>query len=602
MKTFIKPKCKTSTEMVLPSLLIAIYILFITINQWVNRLQLGIDLSDEAFNLNQQDYRLVENKDYVMPYTEVTHLIYKFVGGDVYRFRLFGIAILLILSLTPAVIVLLKSLLYKKFLDVRFEPYLLFVLSVLLIPSTFGFLLLTPGYQWLVGIGHSIIFSTIFLFPKVRISNADKILILVLVNSGLLLTLLGRFSSGMLLLTISFVYIALNVTKLGKYFLIFELLAVSALFFILIIVFDYHKKIIFGIRATSSLQSENLNLLSEITDTTKGVLFFSFIIFFQFLYLRILLKLKYKVNILIVFPIVMLNIFISNYLFEIWKNYFTFSQSFLLFLFTSVSGLIVALSRIKISQLFLYTPLGCLPILSNFGSGNSIFTNEQPYYQSSIYFVIVGMLLFMQDINKKILNTVFFLLLILSVIFAIFVNSYSNQTYGKLLKKQNNLVTYSKDGLLYSKEKIKNMTFFKYNAQLNGMRENEKVLDLSYWHPGLVRMLEISPVPFGQWDKFYKSTLQNQFTWFNPNNQNVFNKFQSNLMFLSIPNDFILKNRISLSQCYPIEYFLSHDSELLDILRLSGPYSVKMISYYVSRPEDMTLYPDYAILVKNCSL
>jgi hypothetical protein len=602
MKTLIGSKYIYSIMFLPFSISITIYLCFLIIDQWINRLQLGIDLSDEAFNLNQQDFRLMENKDYVMPYTEVTHLIYKFVGGDVYRFRLFGIAILLILSLAPAVIILLKSLLHKKFLDIRFEPYLLFILSVLLIPSTFGFLLLTPGYQWLVGIGHSIIFSTIFLFPKVRITNADKILILVLVNSGVCLTLLGRFSSGMLLLAISFVYIALNVTKLGKHFLIFELLAVSALFFILILVFDYHKKIIFGIKATSSLQSENLNLISEITDTTKGVLFFSFVIFFQFFYLRILLKFKYKVNILIVFPIVMLNIFISNYLFEFWKNYFTFSQSFLLFLFTSVSGLIVALSRIKISQLFLYIPLGCLPILSNFGSSNSIFTNEQPYYQSSIYFVIVGILLFMQDIKKKILNTVFFLLLILSVIFAIFVNSYSNQTYGKLLKEQNNLVTYSKDSLLYSKERIKNMTFFKYNAQLNGMRENEKVLDLSYWHPGLARMLEISSVPFGQWDKFYKSTLQNQFTWFNPNNQNVFNKFQSNLMFLSIPNDFILKNRISLSQCYPIEYFLSHDSELLDILRLSGPYSVKMISYYVSRPEDMTLYPDYAILVKNCSL
>ena len=601
MKTVFESKYKYLIIFLPFSISITIYLCFLIINQWINRLKLGIDLSDEAFNLNQQDFRLMENKEYVMPYTEVTHLIYKFVDGDVYSFRLFGISIILGLSLTPAIIILLKSLIYKKFLDLKFEPYLLFIFSVLLIPSTFGFLLLTPGYQWLVGIGHSIIFSTIFLFPNVRITTANKIIILALVNSGVLLALLGRFSSGMMLLAISFLYIALNVTKLGRYFLIFELLAVSALFFVLVLVFNYDEKIIFRIKETSSLQTENLNLLSEITDTAKGFLLLSLIIFFQFFYLRLGLKFKSNVNIIIVFPIIMLNIFLSNYLFDFWKSYFIYSQSFLLFLFTSGCGLILALSKIKILQLFLYIPLGCLPILSNFGSSNSIFINEQPFYQSSIYFVIIGLLLFMQDINKKFLNTVFFLILTLSMILVIFVKSYSNQTYGKLLNEQKNLVPYSKDSLLYSKEKIRNMTFFKYNAQLNGMQENDKVLDLSYWHPGLYRILEISPLPFGQVDKFFKSTLQSQFTWFNPNNQNIFKKFQTNLIFLSIPNDFILNNRINLSQCYPIEYFLSHDSELLDILELSGSYSVKMISYYVSRPEDMTLYPDYAILVKNCS-
>jgi hypothetical protein len=570
------------------------------INQWIVRLKLGIDLSDEAYNLNQQDFRLVENNDHVAPYTEVTHLIYKFVDGDVYRFRLIGIVLILGVSLIPVLVMIVKSLQNRKFQIIKFEAHVFFVLSILLIPSTFGFLLLTPGYQWLVALGHSIVFSSIFLFPKLVITPRDKTVLLILVNSGVLLALLGRFSSGMLLLTICILYFVLILNKLGKNFLIFEFCIILFLILVMVLIFNIDKKIIFGLKATASLESENINLLFEITDTTMGVLVFFSILLFQFLYLRLLMKFSHGMNLLVFFPFLMFNIFVSNYLFEFWDNYFIYSQSFFLFLFTSVSGLIMALSKIRIFQLFFLIPLGCMPILSNFGSGNSIFVNEQPYYQSSIYFVIIGLVLFMQDISHKNLTKVFFLIPTLILIIAMFVKTYSNQTYGKLLKEQNDLVFYSKDSLLYSKEKIRNMNFFNYHAQLNGLQESNSVIDLSYWHPGLSRILQISPIPYGQWDKFYKSTLESQFNFVNPNNQNLFKKFSSDLMFLSIPGDMVLNGYVEMSKCYPIDSFLTYDSDLLNILKKSGSYQVKMISYYISRPEDMTLYPDYAILVKNC--
>lgn len=564
------------------------------------RLKLGIDLSDEAYNLNQQDFRLVENNDYVAPYTEITHLIYKFADGDVYRFRLFGIALILGVSLSPVLVTIVKSLLNGNFQIIKFEAYLLFSLSVLLIPSTFGFLLLTPGYQWLVGLGHSIIFFSIFLFTKLIITHRDKTLLLILVNSGVLLALLGRFSSGMLLLSISILYFVVSLIKLGKNLLIFEFCILIALILVMVFIFDFDKKVIFGLKATGSLKSENLNLLFEITDTTTGVLVFFSILFFQFLYLRLFMRFNHGMSFMVFFPVLMFNIFVSNYLFEFWANYFIYSQSLFLFLFTSVSGLIMALSKIKIFQLFFFLPLGCLPILSNFGSGNSIFVNEQPYYQSSIYFVIISLVLFSQDISHKNLTKVFFLIPTLMLIIAMFVKTYSNQTYGKLLKEQNDLVVYSKDKLLYSQEKIRNMNFFNYYAHLNGLQESNSVIDLSYWHPGLSRILEISPIPYSQWDKFYKSTLESQFNFVNPNNQNLFKKFSTDLMFLSIPSEMILSGNIEMSKCYSIGRFLTYDSDLLNILKKSGSYEVKMISYYIPSPEDMTLYPDYAILVKNC--
>lgn len=570
--------------------------LLISIRHWFARIDLGIDLSDESFNLSQLDERLLGNQEYIMPHTDILNYIYQLSGKDIEMFRLLGILIVLIISLAPLLFIILHFFKMNYFSNVRLLFAQLLSLSVLLIPSSFGYFLLTPGYQWLIGIGHTMIFFSIFFIFRSPFNNVNLILSLFLLNLGLVFVLLGRFSSGMLIFGIVAFYIVTQKKKLPKHFFVFYL-TFLILSFIFIVNLNYLQKIFYLYKLQQAVS--NNSIYSEITDTLMGVLLFILVLIVQFLLTKIIFRFFDHRNYLGCFIVIGISLFISHYTFDLWTIYFTYAENSLIFLFTSLTGSLLAILGIRFTHLLYIFPFGTIPILSNFGSSNPIFANEQPYYQSAIYLIIIS--LFIVSTPKSRLKLVVGPIMILLVILIIFIYSQREKSFGKSLNIGNTLISYKFDDLLYSPSKIANMDFFRFNATQNGIRLEDRVLDLSYWHPGLSRILQIRSIPVGQADKFFKPTIATQFESFNPENKNLFNLFSTSFMFLSTPFETVSQGKIVLNRCYPIESFLQHDLELQFILEKSGPYNVKMISYYVSSVEDMTLYPDYAILVKNCN-
>lgn len=569
---------------------------FMSIRHWFARLELGIDLSDESFNLRQLDERLLGNQKYLMPYTDILYYMYKLSGKDIFMYRLSGIIIVLTISIAPLLFVIFHFFKMDYFSNVRLLFAQLLSLSVLLIPSSFGYFLLTPGYQWLISIGHTMIFSSVLFIFRRPFNKILLILSLLLLNLGLLFIMLGRFSSGILIFLIVAFYIVALKKELPKHFF-YSFLTCLILLLIFFVNINYLHKISYLYKLQQAVSSNSI--FSEITDTLKGVLLFFLVLIIQFLFAKILIRFASHINLLGFFVFVMINVFISNYTFELWTIYFTYAENFLIFLFTYLTGLILAILGMRFNHLLFIFSFGIIPILSNFGSSNPIFANEQPYYQSAIYLIVSSLFIISKPISR--IKLVKGLMMILLVILIIFINSQREKSYGKSLNIGNSLVSSKYDNLLYSPNKVINMDFFRFNAIENGIRFEDKVLDLSYWHPGLSQILQIRSIPAGQADKFFKPSLASQFESFNPRNENLFNRFNTSFMFLSVPSEAVSQENIELNRCYPMAIFLKHDSELQVILKNSGPYNVKMISYYVSSKEDMTLYPDYGILVKDCN-
>ena len=111
-------------------------------------MNLGLDLTDESFNLmnltNSQD-------NFAWPYSRILGPIFNLLNKDIAQFRIADLVILSVLCLFGSVITLSEARKGKsKNILLLPSAISLQVVIILFVPSVFRYLLVTPGYQWIL--------------------------------------------------------------------------------------------------------------------------------------------------------------------------------------------------------------------------------------------------------------------------------------------------------------------------------------------------------------------------------------------------------------------------------------------------------------------
>lgn len=563
-------------------------------NFWV-RVNLGLDLTDESFNLmNLTNSR----SNFVWPYSRTLGPIFNILNNDIAQFRLAGLVILSIICLLGIVISLAganKVSKIKFFLLYSLIP--LQIVIILFVPSVFRYLLVTPGYQWILITG-SILLAILLIGLVPRYSELSIFMKITLIGISLILLAmsLARLSGGIIaVLSVTLALMWKRDVQSFKKFMVFlysSLLLTSGFF--LAFNLELIKNYVITMNNFSKVLPQAFSLKSEVTDVFLPVIFLLSLVALN----KLLLQFSF-----IRFSRANITIFHYAYLFGILPL-FAFSLSktdvILNVAFPRNSLAILCLISIFLSlnigkSEIVLIPLILLPFLTLFGSSTPAIGNWQ-----TMLFCVYGLLIFCADAlrsNNEISPTrkihLIVTLFIISASCSVLANRIGSDTYEKDLLPRKSPVD-KVTNLNYTAEKLDSINFFRSQAFENGFTSGKSILDLSYFHPGLAFILNSSTERNTIYDRFFQSSLNLQVN----NLSSTLIKFRSEKGYILLP---VEKSRIFTdSSCQNITEYLSTDP-LAKLLQSQGfNPRVRFISIYRANKVDLTLPANDVILVKVC--
>lgn len=567
--------------------LISTFSVFVSIFGFTNlvievhqRIKIGVGLTDEAFGLlfgldrarNGQTSNTYLFADLTAPILNLTQF-------NVIEFRRVGFLILVSLGSYFSIKTLRSSC--DLNLVERINYCLIYLTVIVLVSSSFRFLLITPSYQWIVMVAS--IFLAIILFrSNLEDSFRKSVFVSFAISTLVVLIEFSRLTSG------AITWIAISTYLLGKFqkkkiiLINFFLILFHSIYFLL-----FHNSFYISIQRyynLSKLDPNGSNLLFEILDVGKSTTIFTFLILAGARLGSIM--------------------FIENkYLFN--KNYFgwkdiavSFSLIILLFdfqyrdishllslLFVVVIGFLLGIKNVSIN--FFTFLIATLPILTQFGSNINANYLLAPNMLSGVLILFMSNFLeknsegyhfvrFRRLINA---SAVFFLALILfSVQNLVSTTSYENSYGSKKLQKDT--IT----GLMYDSNKLKKITDFRNQIDGSTQDDSIRVLDLSFWHPGVLFYIEKYQFPLSTLDRVFSDTL---------NEQVKLTLKQLNIPKYSRVTPILLQtsSQIPSNECRLLQDW--NDDYLLNVALKENSYNpfVKEVAVYISSEEDITLFP-----------
>jgi hypothetical protein len=563
-------------------------------NFWL-RVYLGLDLTDESFNLmNLTKYQ----DDSVWPYSRVLGPIFNLANNDVANYRKAGLGILLILCLVGIIVIMTKVKEinnFNSFILVTLIP--LQIVILLFVPSVFRYLLVTPGYQWILITGSVLLaILVVGIVPRYSKLNVFMKLILIGVSLILLAMSLARLSGGIIaLLSVSLALLWKRDAESFKKYIIFlysSIFLTSGTF--LASNFELIKTYVATMINFSRVLPQAFSLKSEVFDVFLPVIFLLVLIaltksilqIFTSRYLSVHIGVFHYTYLFVILPLITFGLSKTN----VVLGFSLPPASLAIFCLISI-----ALSlNIRKTELVI-VPVILLPFLTLFGSSTPAIGNWQ-----TMLFCVYGFLIFYAvtlrshvEVNTLRKTHFIVVLFIISVSCSVLANRIGSDTYEKvLLPRTSTFDNLTK--LHYSAEKLNSIKYFRSQAIENGFTSDISILDLSYFHPGLALMLNSATENDTIYDRFFQSSLKLQF-----------DNLSSSLSRSIIEKGYILlpveKNRVfTKSSCQNLSEYLAFDP-LANLLTNSGINpNARYISIYRSDEIDLTLPNSDVILVKIC--
>ena len=564
----------------------AISLLFISfrilIENFTRQVSSSYGISDEGFLLAMLKMRSQGNvENHIWPFTEILRIPFEISGGNVFLYRLTGI--LVIVGLFSYLLLVIKKANFDKFIFVVITTVTASLF--LTFPTPFNFLLITPGYQWILILSSTVI--TLLMMFRKNLQDFNHIEI-ILVNVLVISSILARPTGGIVILALIGIYAVPHMKSFSLRILLPQSVIWATV--VLLNIFNLRERFIALYLASQEFDPNGYNLLNEIPDIGLPFLFCTATVTLGFL---ISLKLGsatplekyecYLIGISTVAIFLLISLKLSTSKLVLVLVIYAFSLGCLSF---------VVFRRIEtVLKLFL---ISFCPFFAQFGSNISSLVNPLYLYLSlSVFFVSL-----LIKLEKAHHYANFKLNVQLGVVFILFLNSLIYLNYAK----QNNNVSYEKsvgetattrsntDGLMYNEFRLQNLDSFKSQAKIGG----KKVTDLSFWHPGLIVFAGGYPNGWSLPDEYFIESIDRQLRFLiERNDPRMFSKDSLILLESGKPEQ---PNSI----CLPITSYVLNSSLGEAILDRNLNVLVQVVAVYESSPEDFTLYPNHAVLVKVC--
>lgn len=471
----------------------------IILAEWIRRFDLLIGLSDESYLYSQLMSSAKDDNSTAM-FATILGVPFNWLNGSILNFRLFGIFIVSAIAIITGVLVE-RMLRQDKSNSYSICSAILSSIAVLLIPSTFRYLLLNPGYQWLI-----ILTSVVASISLVRLTDAKamskKSFAILFASLFLVLqiSLYTRITYFFIILTILLISVRFVKKEFQTSYLI--LVFGSVLFFVFTQPFllSKWKEIITN---ASKIDPNGYSIFSEIADVSGSILLIAGTLFVgKKLLTRDNGFSKYK-QIYFVFMILGISLLLA------WIIFSRDRLAPFVFFCTILTGKFVPSATQLLNQKgkFLFLILvSFLPVYSQFGSNTSALSNsnfvlislslllvisspfraKDPGHFISFFAAMLACVALMQVVNSQ----------------RSFETSFDNSRKVKILG----------DDLFTSNEIAHNIYIFKQNFERAKIPAGEKILDLSFFHPGGGLFLNHEVLPLGTADRFFEETFSEQFT------------------------------------------------------------------------------------------
>jgi hypothetical protein len=592
-KTISKKRAQTSMS---TSFLFSISIFAIAfgvyqqIRQLTARADIGVGLTDEAFGILHAFDRALNGQTSQTPlFADLTSIMLQVGNYDIRLFRLFGFFLLVSVSILIC---------WKITQDVKGiypKPQIVWVcltitFVVLLIPSSFRYLLVTPSYQWLILVASILIVSVL---AGIRYHTGQRIPKYALPSAALLVCIieLSRLSSGFATWSLVCFFLAKKADL--RSLLKFNLYVLCLNICYVLLNLNSSLESFARLNQIRKIDPTGSNLLIEIWDVTKaGTIALLLINLSIRLANSILVRHRFinnsKVDHKVFLQILALLILLMNFSYKDLSHLLAFVCIILIGL------LIGAVSRNQDDALFV---LALAPIVSQFGSGTSASYLIVPLVAFGFlcFFFSLGRSskteLSNYDFNHFLVSlislAISIILLVLQLILS--TTSYENGFGGKAMVKE------PVHGLRYSPEKLANIMQLRTEIRASYPVEGLRILDLSYWHPGVIFYVDGLQFPVATFDRYYSQSIFQQVA--DTVNQKGLQKQLTNVPIIVESN-----SKSPKLECLDLSNQII-DSQLRQAL-IENRFNPKVmeVAIYRSVKEDVTLYPRNVSILVPCDL
>lgn len=603
-------KYKRSTDYIWASyaiFLVSSVFIFFTLrmnySQINSNLKAGYGFTDESVPLIAIRERLTNGQSsYSLPFSEPLLGFFWLAGESIYKYRVIG---LIVLALIPFLFYVRNF--SSSYIDKSILLYLAFymLVSVFTIPSVFRFLLVTPTYQWILLVLSVLL--NIILVGRQPIVKHNIVWFHAALTACLFAMILARAPSGGVgLISVLFYFVLVNSRKDRSS----KIVVVSQLFLWIVVISlnlsNLRNRFLESVKTSQAFDPNGYSLFPEILDVLSGVsqmLFFLVIPFyivkkFKVFFSKNSLELSFTKLTRLILTFVIVGIAILCIYPQEKLGTVKLNIAYLTVLIAMLGGLLL-----DARKYFALILISFLPYTSQFGSNTPASTNIQIIYicQSLllINIIIIALPTLSVQSNKERSalsnrSASFCLLSITAILMSLMnysdlVKSQIGNSYEKTLYPAADSLS-RLNGLYYTSEKLERLNeFVKYSS----LKRNEEVIDLSSFHPGLIYYAGGIQSERTLPDKYFIYNIKNQVKFV----------LESQKKKMSLAGTKILlesKLQLVSRECRSISSLFAIN-EISDALKIQGfDINVRPLAVYKSLPEDLTLFPNNALLVETC--
>jgi hypothetical protein len=563
----------------------------------------GYGLTDEGFAINALRERTTNGfSSHSFTFSEPLVGLFWIAGENIFLYRLAGLIILV------AIVILFLSNNITKSLNQNVLLLLMstyFLVSILTIPSVFRYLLVTPTYQWTLLVCSTIL--NVLLLGRQPSTRHFRILLNISLTFLIFAMTLSRpTSGGIALISVLFYLLSFESwkSKSAIYIAFSQVTLLSIVF-----VFDIsnlRSRFLEIVSASQAGDPNGYSLISEIADVVSGILILGLISIVVFFLTRHLListdtdsnKSLYRDSrkLILAFTATLILILLSV---SELTNLFR-SQKYILIV--SVVTAILAATFIKVREYFGMFVISFLPFSSQFGSNTPALGNVQILLlcQSLLLIGVTNRAFFIDREgieDRKIAHNfiqIRMLLFATALIFSLIMfNSLAKSQVGNNYHKTLYPTAAAKstvNGLHYTFEKLQSLDKFAKEANLD---RDEEIIDLSSFHPGLI--VYAGGITAQRWipDKHFIYRIREQLRFVMILHGKSLNQQGTNILvetnLKTIPR-----------QCTELSSLMAVKEISIELKNQGFDPKVRYKGLYSSFPEDLTLYPNNALLVETC--
>jgi hypothetical protein len=575
------------------AILVGVYATYILIREIFLRSKIGFGLTDEAYGITFGIDRAKNGQLAFTPlYADITSFALKLADFNITYFRYMGAVILVCFSIILFLIHrFLQSGLYSNLESGAI--FIIFVICGLFVSTSFRYLLITPSYQWYVLVFSTIGTSLLLLRGKLK-NDATRDIILVFVALLVLLTVFARPTSGIASwLVINVFLLRKNSNHRKRDFSLFNLSLISFTVVYTVVNGAANLRYLETYWEMRKLDPRGSNVFYEIWDIGTSVTTTVLMVFIGYLWTQRYYEFKAKVKLSHSTLTFCATFIILLYLLLHYP--YRDPPHLLALLILSLFGAFCRIDSIKQIQPQMII-LCTSPLISQFGSNISASYLIAPSLISGLFLAFLvngdqGLVHFRLGKNVHARNVSVYFLIIISAL-SILIGSTKNQSYESNNKSEK-LVVDSVTGLHYSRLKMDAISEFRRNAGVSGEYSGDRVIDLSYWHPGVVMLLGGIQFSATTFDVQFKSSIELQV-------DRIVSEYNSNPLIRA--DSFIIRTQETefANRCQRLsEHLQDRDIAFALIERNFDPY-VRDSSIYLSSRVDETLYPLNIALLTPC--